>query len=240
LQRIIVNELGTQLRRGLGMGRHLVVLAGRSGRDRLGVGLAVLLAAACCCLQGAAQTAPEVCCKIPLTPRVLNSANWNYTSTVPLVVRTSDTSILYMPRAGVKPMQLNRCSQHYHCHIENVQECPLEVGGSLANESTPCPKPKVGTLRDPHRVSRRAALHPDSSGARVLHAGAGRGHRAPRQGDRGEHTRWHPRPLRPTVGGMVRLDHQRGQGAGRVQAGRVLALRSRLRRPSASPLSNRR
>ena len=152
-----MNELCTQQRRGLGMGRRVREAMGRQGRNRLGVGLTMLLAAACFCLQGAAQVP---CCKIPQSPRELKSADYNYTSTVPIVVHDTDTSILYTPRAGVAPMKLNRCSQHYHCHIENVQECPTlaEVGASPADESKACSKPKVGDLIEIHTAYHKGPL----------------------------------------------------------------------------------
>jgi hypothetical protein len=128
------------------------------GSNRLAAGLAFVLVAVCFGWRGAAGTAAaQNCCTIPQSPRVLTSEHWNYTSNVPLVRRLSDTSISYTPRAGVTPMVLNRCSQHYHCFIENVQACPKETnGGSIST----CPPPKVGDLIEIHTVYHAGHLVP--------------------------------------------------------------------------------
>jgi hypothetical protein len=108
-----------------------------------------VLAALCFSLQGAAQTEPG-CCKIPQSPRKLLPADYNYTSTVPTVRQgTSNDSIRYSPRAGVE-MTLHRCSQHYHCRIENVQACPFEVGHPGQPVGGACQPPKVGDVVEIH------------------------------------------------------------------------------------------
>jgi hypothetical protein len=123
-------------------------------RTRLSVGLAVVIAACCLCLRGSAQPAApaeSACCKIPQSPRRLTAAEWNWTSTVSAVKRRSADTILYTPREGVKPLLLGRCSQHYHCEIENVQDCPAEIPPP-AGGGAECGKPKVGTWVEIHTV----------------------------------------------------------------------------------------
>src|SRR4051794_19533004 len=103
-------------------------------------GFALVLAAALVCGRATAQTA--TCCTQPQSPRSLTDADWNYTSAVTTVQSHGD-SISYEPRAGVRKT-LHRCSQHYHCHIENVQTCNKESGAPAPGEST-CPEtPPVG------------------------------------------------------------------------------------------------
>ena len=120
-------------------------------------GVAIVLAAAGFSAQGSAQPAPqaepasETCCNHPQSPRSLTGADWNYTSTVSTVLRQSDDSVRYAPRAGVQEV-LHRCSQHYHCRIENVQGCAKESAAPAAGQSA-CPaRPVVGSWVEVHTV----------------------------------------------------------------------------------------
>ncbi len=118
---------------------------------RVGAGLGLLLVAACLLLPARGSAAVQLnCCTIPQTPRVLDAQHWNYTSNTPLVTKVSDTSISYVPRAGVKPLVLNRCSQHYHCGIENVQACPKEPKETNGGTTSVCLPPRVGDLIEIH------------------------------------------------------------------------------------------
>jgi hypothetical protein len=117
----------------------------RNGARRF-TGFALALAAALVCGRATAQTA--TCCTRPQSPRSLTEGDWDYTSGVSTVQSHGD-SITYEPRAGVKKT-LHRCSQHYHCHIENVQTCNKESAASAAGEST-CPEtPPVGSWIEVH------------------------------------------------------------------------------------------
>jgi hypothetical protein len=118
-------------------------------------GFALALAASLVCGQAIAQTAPAAgpaagtCCT-PQSPRSLTPADWNYTSTIPAVYYQSGiNSIKYELRPGVTKT-LYRCSQHYHCHIENVQACNKESAAPAGGESA-CPaKPPVGSWIEVH------------------------------------------------------------------------------------------
>jgi hypothetical protein len=120
-------------------------------------GIAVALAAIGFSVHGSAQPAPQpepvcaACCYHPQSPRSLTAADWDWTSTTPTVLRNTADSISYQPRAGVK-LVLHRCSQHYHCRIENVQACPGQRGAPAAGESE-CPaNPPVGSWVEIHTV----------------------------------------------------------------------------------------
>jgi len=102
---------------------------------------------------GWAQPAPgEVCvnCYHPQSPRRLTAADWNWTSRTPTVSRRTTNSILYSPRAGVPALVLYACSQHYHCRIENLQNCP-DQSASTIPDLTQCPEhPPVGSWVEVH------------------------------------------------------------------------------------------
>jgi hypothetical protein len=117
-------------------------------------GFAVALAAALVCGQAVAQTAPPAgpaagtCCT-PQSPRSLTPADWNYTSQTSAVYWRDANSINYELRPGVHKI-LHLCSQHYHCHIENVQECNKESAAPAGGESA-CPaEPPVGSWIEVH------------------------------------------------------------------------------------------
>jgi hypothetical protein len=123
------------------------------------MGFAVALAAALVCGPAAAQTATPAasaatapgatCCTRPQSPRSLTDADWDYTSSVSTVQQDGD-SITYEPRAGVKKT-LHRCSQHYHCHVENVQSCNKASAAAPAAGESACPaKPPVGSWVEIH------------------------------------------------------------------------------------------
>jgi len=104
------------------------------------------------CGLGLAQPVPEAaaacpaCCGNPQSPRTLTSPNWNWTSAVPTVSKRDGSSIDYSPRAGVR-LVLHPCSQHYHCRIENVQDCP----GQSGSDGGECPaQPEVGSWVEIH------------------------------------------------------------------------------------------
>jgi hypothetical protein len=127
-------------------------------------GVAVALAAAGFSGHGSAQAAPQTepvcaaCCYHPQSPRSLTAADWDWTSRVPTVSRHTTDSIDYVPRPGVR-LTLHRCSQHYHCRIENVQACPKQSAAPAEGE---CPKdPPVGSWVEIHTVYHQGpALNP--------------------------------------------------------------------------------
>jgi hypothetical protein len=115
-------------------------------------GFALALAASLVCGQAMAQTAPaaETCCTRPQSPRSLTDADWDYTSGDPAVYPLGDPKLIkYELRPGIIKT-LYRCSQHYHCHIENVQTCNKESAAPAGGESA-CPaKPPVGSWIEVH------------------------------------------------------------------------------------------
>ena len=119
-------------------------------------GVAVALAAVGFSAQGSAQPAPQaelVCptCNHPQSPRSLTDADWDWTSRIPAVTERTADSITYSPRQGVQ-LTLHRCSQHYHCRIENVQACPKQSAAPAEGEGE-CPKdPPVGSWVEIHTV----------------------------------------------------------------------------------------
>lgn len=85
--------------------------------------LAILLAAGAICLQGSAQSATKAAstcggCTNCQSPRTLASMS----NAAASIVRPGpqDATISYTS-AGNAPVSLLRCSQHYHCRIENLQ-----------------------------------------------------------------------------------------------------------------------
>src|SRR6185295_15505967 len=72
----------------------------------------------------------------------------------PTVTRgaTGDT-VVYRPEGGT-PVTLHRCSQHYHCWIENLQldpSCPGQTATESGGPAEGCPKlPPVGSWVEIH------------------------------------------------------------------------------------------
>ncbi len=200
-------------------------------------GVAIVLAAAGFSAQGSAQPAPEeVCvnCYHPQSPRRLTAADWNWTSRTPTVSRRSADSILYSPRAGVPALVLHACSQHYHCRIENLQNCPGQSASPIP-DLTECPEhPPVGSWVEIHTAYHQGpALHPLPEGLEGCHqpgalAVVGYHAKVTSEQDR------LPRPdlLRAAVGRMVGVVHQRRSptsGTPRLQGGRLLELHPGVR-----------
>ncbi len=84
------------------------------------------------------------------TPRRLEK--WN-TENAPATVKkgaTEDT-VVYTPKGG-SPTTLHRCSQHYHCWIENLQpKCPGQTATDVGGPPDKCPvKPPVGSWVEVH------------------------------------------------------------------------------------------
>jgi hypothetical protein len=121
------------------------------GSDRIHIGLAILLLGGAVCLRGLAQPAatPDQPCTNQ-SPRVL--ANYNVDPGLATVHHgINDNTLVYTPQGG-SPMILHRCSQHYHCRIENLQpDCP----GQMATEiGTPplCAQPSLDSWVEIHTV----------------------------------------------------------------------------------------
>jgi hypothetical protein len=101
---------------------------------------------------GAAAPAPPIpcaaCCYHPQSPRRLTAADWNWTSSTP-AVRRQGNSIVFTPHPGVQVV-LNRCSQHYHCALENDQACPGRKAAP-ASSGALCPWPQpIGSWVEIH------------------------------------------------------------------------------------------
>jgi len=118
---------------------------------RVLAGIAAAGAVVLACRLDAAQPAPKApkktatACSIPQSPRMLTSDHWNRTEPVPEVTRLTEDSVTYSPRPGVSQV-LHKCSQHYHCRIENVQRCVGQTGsgGGL------CPPLRAGNWVEIH------------------------------------------------------------------------------------------
>jgi hypothetical protein len=135
-------------------------------RTRIGLPTTLALAAACCCLSGAAapaapatpatpatQTLPAPAsppaaehCANPQSPRRLEHFDQRPTFAVTRAADSTD-SVRYTRRSDRKVFLLKRCGQHYHCSIENVQpECGQEW------RSGECGEPAPGSWVEVHTV----------------------------------------------------------------------------------------
>jgi hypothetical protein len=121
------------------------------GGDRVHIALAIILLGGALSLQGSAQPAgsPDQTCKNQ-TPRVLGKYNLELAQ--PTVVRgKNDNTIVYKPPGG-KPTTLRRCSQHYHCRIENLQpECDGQEASEIGRPPL-CSQPMQGSWVEIHTV----------------------------------------------------------------------------------------
>ena len=108
---------------------------------------------------GHAQPAPQTepvcaaCCYHPQSPRSLTAADWDCdVGDSDGVATHAPTPSHYSAARRASTMILHRCSQHYHCRIENVQACPGQSAAPAAVESE-CPgEPPVGSWVEIHTV----------------------------------------------------------------------------------------
>src|ERR1700680_4249157 len=122
-------------------------------RDRARLILAILLAAGTFCLRGSAAQpatakAAAKCsgCDNCQSPRDLSAA---MPDPRPSIVRPgpNDATIYYRP----EPQALRRCSQHYHCSLENRQPCNSRSAVATQPLSN-CKAPSAGDWVEVHTV----------------------------------------------------------------------------------------
>jgi hypothetical protein len=85
------------------------------------------------------------------SPRLLE--NYDAESETSTVAPGADDTLIFTPRGGT-PTTLHRCSQHYHCWIENLQpECPGQHATAAGGPAEGCPKlPPVDSWVEIHTV----------------------------------------------------------------------------------------
>ena len=119
------------------------------------VKIALALAATGFSLRGAAEPAAKsqpTSCVSPQSPRSLTPSDWIATSGFSTVQQRSADTIWYTARTGVQPVLLSRCSQHYHCYIENFQGCPGQTPPPPVERQTCSQAPVVGSWVEIHTV----------------------------------------------------------------------------------------
>jgi hypothetical protein len=150
-----------------GMGRPFLRAAARihggetmraDTRSRVAVVVAIVgiaWIAAAFALRGAAGPAGAKAkrCDNPQSPRKLE--HYDHNSKVSIVRQGPNDTVLYTPRDQPKaqPITLRRCSQHYHCQVENTQpQCGEQgaVAPAAAASSPYCPMPPARSWVEIH------------------------------------------------------------------------------------------
>lgn len=136
------------------------------GRTRL-LTWAVALAVTCLCLPAEAETEEPTCAKSQ-SPRRLEDYSRQPTFSVG---RSPDSAaaVIYTQRCDGRKWTLERCGQHYHCQVENVQpECGQHGARGTCSKPTPGDwveihtvySTNVGTDCDPESLACCQSLEP--------------------------------------------------------------------------------
>jgi hypothetical protein len=116
----------------------------------LACGLAMFVAPAAFAQSSVKSVEPPPPCT-DQSPRLLE--NYDAESETSTVAPGADDTLIFTPRGGT-PTTLHRCSQHYHCWIENLQpECPGQHATAAGGPAEGCPKlPPVDSWVEIHTV----------------------------------------------------------------------------------------